>query len=84
MNTHSSFSTVPLGLYLFHAHYESLGRKAYLLKLKTVDDEWYKQPDKVPCYMSGFKGDLYDSFWTWAVENLPIYEHQEIIRASTT
>jgi hypothetical protein len=78
--TTNNFDNIPKGLFLFRAKHESLDGVACLhLRLKINDEPWYNQPH-TPVYSEDATKTSCATFWTWAQENLPIYEYPNEIK----
>lgn len=79
--THTDFKTVPMGLFLMRTYHASTGGPVLHFCLKVRDADFYEQA-ACPVYSETMMKPKFEEFWAWALENLPIYEYPDIVKAA--
>lgn len=69
---------IPNGLCLIRRQHHESGNYCLHLHLKVNDGPWFDQPH-TPAYSGGSYPLRYKEFWEWAAENLPTWDHPDII-----
>lgn len=73
--TTDNWEKIPHGLFLMRMLHKRTGKHCLHLHLKLNDGPWYGQPEFPSAYSQEATEDTHREFWTWAEQNLPIWEY---------
>jgi hypothetical protein len=76
-----TWEEIPLGICLIKMLHERTGKYCLHLHLKINEGEWFEQID-VPALSQESTMETNRDFWTWAENNLPIYDHQKPVKSA--